>query len=89
VGVAAGLGSQCGDGVVGDVLPVQEERWGALVEEEKTGEVQRQVVEDPVVEGEGDVVGGEDVHAGVADVGRRVERFEDAQYAWVNLGDRG
>jgi hypothetical protein len=90
VGIAACFASQCGDRVVRDGLPVEEERWGALVEEEEPGEVQRQFVpvEEAVVEGEGQVVGGEDVHAGVADVGRRVQRFEDAQYAWADLGDR-
>jgi Phage integrase family len=41
VGVAACLGAECCDGVVGDGLPVEEELWRAVVQEEEPGDVQR------------------------------------------------
>ncbi|GAA1604866.1 hypothetical protein GCM10009789_68540 [Kribbella sancticallisti] len=86
--VAAGFGAQRGDGVVGDDLPVQEEAGCALVEEQEPGDVERGpfAVQDPVVQGIGGVVGGEDA---VADVGRRGERVEDPQDTGAHLGHCG
>ena len=41
VGVAAGLGAQQGDGVVGDLVPVAEELGRVRVEEDEPGVVGR------------------------------------------------
>ena len=69
VGVAAGFGAQDGDADVGSGVPVGVEALAGRVEEREPGEVRRpsRVGVDVVVEGAGEPVGGEDVHAAVAD----------------------
>ena len=79
VGVASCGGSEDGDGVVGDGVPVDEELRRPRVEEQEAGRVRwlYRIVEHVGVEGVAEPVSGEDVQATVADVrrgaGHRVE----------------
>src|SRR4051812_15391324 len=67
VWIAAGLGAEHRDGVVGGALPVQEETFGARVEEDEAGVVGRLAGREVHlgVQRVAEPVGGENVKAGV------------------------
>jgi hypothetical protein len=71
MGVPACFGAEHGDGDVGGAAPVGVEAVSGGVEEREPGEVGAiiRIGEDVGVEGSGESVGGEDVHATVADEG--------------------
>jgi len=82
--IAAGLGAQHRDGVVGDAVPVEEEALGARVEEDEPGVVGRPAGREVHlrVDGVAEPVGREDVQPGVLHEGRRAgHRVEDALHA--------
>ena len=83
VWVASGGGAQDGDGVVGDGVPVDEELSGVRAEEQEPCAVDRSrgKVEDRRVQRFAEAVGGEDVEAFVAHVGRGGDRVEDLLHA--------
>ena len=84
VRIAAGLGAQHRDGVVGGALPVEEEAPGPRVEEDEPAVVGRPAGREVHlgVEGEAEPVGGEDVQAAVLHERRRAgHRVEDALHA--------
>ena len=85
--VASGLGSKDADGVVGDLVPVDEELPCAWVQEDESGRVDRavRVGVQRGVERSAEGVRGEDVTVGVADERRSPECVEDALHGRADV----
>src|SRR6266702_3294214 len=91
VGVAACFDAQGGDAVAGDDVPLGVEVAGTRVEEEVAGKVEAggALCVDVGEQSPAGPVGGEDVHAVVADVGGGTDAVEDAQHTLPRAGWAG